>query len=160
MITEKTRKMFFEAMRDHTTPLKSRFGPRLLTGRELVIVGLLVSGHSYAEAGKHMQVMPERIKQIADSVMRSILYTKSQEEVQKTLRAADESPIDNGSPIGALQLTVRSENCLKAENVYTIGELLEKTEWDLLKIPNFGRKSLKEIKTVLGGRGLSLRNPV
>jgi len=55
-----------------------------------------------------------------------------------------------------LELTVRAANCLKAENIYYIGDLVQRTENDLLKTPNLGKKSLTEIKTVLSQRGLSL----
>ena len=55
-----------------------------------------------------------------------------------------------------LELTVRSANCLKAENIYYIGDLIQRTEVELLKTPNLGRKSLTEIKEVLASRGLSL----
>jgi DNA-directed RNA polymerase subunit alpha len=55
-----------------------------------------------------------------------------------------------------LELTVRSENCLKAENIHLIGDLVHKTEQELLKTPNLGKKSLTEIKDVLAARGLSL----
>ena len=55
-----------------------------------------------------------------------------------------------------LDLTVRSANCLKAENIYYIGDLIQKTETELLKTPNLGRKSLNEIKEVLASRGLVL----
>ena len=59
-------------------------------------------------------------------------------------------------PIDDLELTVRSANCLKAESIYYIGDLVQKTEVELLKTPNLGKKSLTEIKDVLGQRGLSL----
>ena len=59
-------------------------------------------------------------------------------------------------PVDDLELTVRSANCLKAENIYYIGDLVQRTETDLLKTPNLGRKSLNEIKDVLASRGLSL----
>ena len=59
-------------------------------------------------------------------------------------------------PIDDLELTVRSANCLKAESIYYIGDLIEKTEVGLLKTPNLGKKSLTEIKEVLAQRGLSL----
>ncbi len=59
-------------------------------------------------------------------------------------------------PVDDLELTVRSANCLKAENIYYIGDLIQRTEVELLKTPNLGKKSLTEIKDVLAGRGLSL----
>ncbi|MGH8678119.1 MAG: DNA-directed RNA polymerase subunit alpha [Burkholderiales bacterium] len=59
-------------------------------------------------------------------------------------------------PVDDLELTVRSANCLKAENIYYIGDLIQRTETELLKTPNLGRKSLNEIKEVLAARGLTL----
>ncbi len=59
-------------------------------------------------------------------------------------------------PVDDLELTVRSANCLKAENIYYIGDPIQRTEVELLKTPNLGKKSLTEIKDVLASRGLSL----
>ena len=59
-------------------------------------------------------------------------------------------------PVDDLELTVRSANCLKAENIHYIGDLIQRTEVELLKTPNLGKKSLTEIKDVLASRGLSL----
>ena len=59
-------------------------------------------------------------------------------------------------PVDELELTVRSANCLKAENIYYIGDLIQRTETELLKTPTLGRKSLNEIKEVLASRGLTL----
>jgi len=59
-------------------------------------------------------------------------------------------------PVDDLELTVRSANCLKAENIYYIGDLIQRSENELLKTPNLGRKSLNEIKEVLASRGLML----
>jgi DNA-directed RNA polymerase subunit alpha len=59
-------------------------------------------------------------------------------------------------PVDDLELTVRSANCLKAENIYYIGDLIQRTENELLKAPNLGRKSLNEIKDVLASKSLSL----
>ncbi len=59
-------------------------------------------------------------------------------------------------PVDDLELTVRSANCLKAENIYYIGDLIQRSENELLKTPNLGRKSLNEIKEVLAARGLTL----
>jgi len=59
-------------------------------------------------------------------------------------------------PVDDLELTVRSANCLKAENIYYIGDLIQRNESELLKAPNLGRKSLNEIKDVLASKGLTL----
>lgn len=59
-------------------------------------------------------------------------------------------------PVDDLELTVRSANCLKAENICFIGDLVQKTENELLKTPNLGKKSLTEIKDVLASRSLYL----
>ena len=81
-------------------------------------------------------------------------FTRRESEGSK----ADKSGIDPEllRPIDDLELTVRSANCLKAESIYYIGDLVQKTEVELLKTPNLGKKSLTEIKDVLGQRGLSL----
>ena len=79
--------------------------------------------------------------------------------------AAFDAPVQRSSqqfdpillrPADELELTVRSANCLKAENIYYIGDLIQRTENELLKTPNLGRKSLNEIKEVLASRGLTL----
>jgi DNA-directed RNA polymerase subunit alpha len=79
--------------------------------------------------------------------------------------AAFEAPAPRGGaqfdpillrPVDELELTVRSANCLKAENIYYIGDLIQRSENELLKTPNLGRKSLNEIKEVLASRGLTL----
>ncbi|QJC57856.1 DNA-directed RNA polymerase subunit alpha [Polaromonas vacuolata] len=79
--------------------------------------------------------------------------------------AAFDAPVQRNSqqfdpillrPVDELELTVRSANCLKAENIYYIGDLIQRTENELLKTPNLGRKSLNEIKEVLASRGLTL----
>ena len=78
-------------------------------------------------------------------------------EAQTTAQEADDEvdPILL-RPVDDLELTVRSANCLKAENIYYIGDLVQRTEVELLKTPNLGKKSLTEIKDVLASRGLSL----
>lgn len=63
-------------------------------------------------------------------------------------------------PVDDLDLTVRSANCLKAENIYYIGDLVQRLEVDLLKTPNLGKKSLSEIKEILEARGLALGTPI
>ena len=58
--------------------------------------------------------------------------------------------------VDELELSVRSANCLKNDNIVYIGDLIQKTEAEMLRTPNFGRKSLNEIKEVLAGMGLHL----
>ncbi len=76
----------------------------------------------------------------------------------------EQEPADAGAeidpillrPVDDLELTVRSANCLKAENIYYVGDLIQRTEVELLKTPNLGKKSLTEIKDVLASHSLSL----
>ena len=74
---------------------------------------------------------------------------------EKMLRDDSVNPIFH-RPVDDLELTVRSANCLKAENIFFIGDLVQRTEADLLKTPNLGKKSLTEIKNVLAAHGLAL----
>jgi DNA-directed RNA polymerase subunit alpha len=80
---------------------------------------------------------------------------QGKEEVRTETREADIDPILL-RPVDDLELTVRSANCLKAESIYFIGDLIQRTEVELLKTPNLGKKSLTEIKDVLASYSLSL----
>ena len=80
---------------------------------------------------------------------------KGDEQAREEAGAAQIDPILL-RPVDDLELTVRSANCLKAENIYYIGDLIQRTEVELLKTPNLGKKSLTEIKDVLASQGLSL----
>jgi DNA-directed RNA polymerase subunit alpha len=80
---------------------------------------------------------------------------KSKEEAEPAEQEPEIDPILL-RPVDDLELTVRSANCLKAEQIYYIGDLIQRTEVELLKTPNLGKKSLTEIKDVLASRGLSL----
>lgn len=63
-----------------------------------------------------------------------------------------------GMPIEELRFSVRSYNCLKRQEIHTVGELAECTESDLLDIRNFGQKSINEVKIKLAGLGLTLKD--
>lgn len=80
---------------------------------------------------------------------------QGKEEVKPETKEAEIDPILL-RPVDDLELTVRSANCLKAESIYYIGDLIQRTEVELLKTPNLGKKSLTEIKDVLATHGLSL----
>ena len=80
---------------------------------------------------------------------------KGKQVIESAKEQSDVDPILL-RPVDDLELTVRSANCLKAESIYFIGDLIQRTEVELLKTPNLGKKSLTEIKDVLASRGLSL----
>lgn len=111
-------------------------------------------------------IMPEealresvRILQDQLSIFGSIKTEVADKEVAEEENAGNNPPpLDPVlmRPVDDLELTVRSANCLKAENIYYIGDLIQRTENELLKTPNLGRKSLNEIKEVLAAHGLTL----
>ncbi len=80
---------------------------------------------------------------------------RGEEKPQETQKEVGIDPILL-RPVDELELTVRSANCLKAENIYYIGDLIQRSEMELLKTPNLGKKSLTEIKDILASKGLSL----
>ena len=80
---------------------------------------------------------------------------KGEKQTEPARHRAEVDPILLHS-VDDLELTVRSANCLKAENIFYIGDLIQKTEVELLKTPNLGKKSLTEIKDILTSKGLSL----
>ncbi|MDE2003435.1 MAG: DNA-directed RNA polymerase subunit alpha, partial [Betaproteobacteria bacterium] len=103
----------------------------------------------------------EAIRTSARILVEQLSVFASLEGAEKALEAAGAASSQQFDPIllrpvDDLELTVRSANCLKAENIYYIGDLIQRSETELLKTPNLGRKSLNEIKEVLASRGLSL----
>jgi DNA-directed RNA polymerase subunit alpha len=105
-------------------------------------------------------ISPEdAIRQSARILVDQLSVFASLEGTEATAEAPSRSPQVDPillRPVDDLELTVRSANCLKAENIYYIGDLIQRTENELLKTPNLGRKSLNEIKEVLASRGLTL----
>ncbi|MBN8280360.1 MAG: DNA-directed RNA polymerase subunit alpha [Gammaproteobacteria bacterium] len=100
-----------------------------------------------------------------DAIRRAGTILKDQLDVFLELRGQDEATATTAEaqiepillrPVDELELTVRSANCLKAENINYIGDLVQRTEVELLRTPNLGKKSLTEIKEVLESHGLSL----
>jgi DNA-directed RNA polymerase subunit alpha len=96
-----------------------------------------------------------RAATILQEQLSSFVELKSQEEQEQEEEKVEFDPILL-RPIDDLELTVRSANCLKAEHIHFIGDLIQRTEVELLKTPNLGKKSLTEIKDVLASHGLSL----
>lgn len=107
-------------------------------------------------------VDPEAAIKLAASILHDQLsvfvdFEKVKEQVQEEVHV-EEQPFDPVllRPVDDLELTVRSANCLKAENIFYIGDLIQRTEVELLRTPNLGKKSLTEIKDILALKGLSL----
>jgi DNA-directed RNA polymerase subunit alpha len=89
------------------------------------------------------------------------IFINFEEEIETGVSSSDDRKpeIHNENlnrSVEELELSVRSYNCLKNANIQTIGELVQKTESEMLKTKNFGRKSLNEIKEILSSMGLSL----
>lgn len=103
---------------------------------------------------------PEEAVRFAAGLLRDQLSVfvdlEGGEEAEDQERTAPEVDPVLLRPIDDLELTVRSANCLKAENIHCVGDLVQKTEVELLKTPNLGKKSLNEIKEVLAQHGLAL----
>jgi len=101
----------------------------------------------------------EAIRQSARVLVEQLSVFASLEGTEATSEALAHVPSVDPillRPVDDLELTVRSANCLKAENINYIGDLIQRSENELLKTPNLGRKSLNEIKEVLASRGLTL----
>ncbi len=107
-------------------------------------------------------VDPESVIKLAATILHDQLSVFVDfEEVNKPEEEVAEEQVETFDPallrpVDDLELTVRSANCLKAENIFYIGDLIQRTEVELLKTPNLGKKSLTEIKDVLALKGLSL----
>jgi DNA-directed RNA polymerase subunit alpha len=107
-------------------------------------------------------VDPEEVVKNAASILHDQLSVFV--DFEKVAEIRDEESIDEEDsfdpillrPVDDLELTVRSANCLKAENIFYIGDLIQRTEVELLRTPNLGKKSLTEIKDILAIKGLSL----
>ena len=101
----------------------------------------------------------EALKRGSDLLKDCISNIVNKDEIDEQALQPSAPPLPDPilmQPVDDLELTVRSANCLKAENIIYIGDLVQRTEVELLKTPNLGKKSLTEIKDVLAQRGLSL----
>ena len=104
-------------------------------------------------------IEPAEAVRVAARILRDqlgVFVDLEAEEAETTETQAKELNPILFRPIDDLELTVRSANCLKAENVYYIGDLVQRSETELMKTPNLGKKSLNEIKDALASHELSL----
>ncbi|MCF6318211.1 MAG: DNA-directed RNA polymerase subunit alpha [Proteobacteria bacterium] len=118
------------------------------TNLDKLILSIDTDGSITAEQAVQMaaRILIEQMAVFVDFEMSAPLEEESEEEKLNPILL---------KPIDELELTVRSANCLKAENIQYIGDLIQRTEVDLLKTPNLGKKSLNEIKAVLAEMGLN-----
>jgi len=118
------------------------------TNLDKLILSIDTNGSISVEEAVKMaaRILVEQMAVFVDFEMSSPLEEESEEEKLNPILL---------KPIDELELTVRSANCLKAENIQYIGDLIQRTEVDLLKTPNLGKKSLNEIKAVLAEMGLN-----
>jgi DNA-directed RNA polymerase subunit alpha len=103
----------------------------------------------------------DAVSEAAKTIHRHLAIFMSAEDVAEPLTESEGQPTQSGNEnldksVEELELSVRSYNCLKNANIRTIRELVQKTEGEMLKTKNFGRKSLNEIKEILASMGLSL----
>lgn len=104
-------------------------------------------------------IEPEEAISTAAQILQNqlaVFFNLTLEEIVEEVPKEPEIEPELLKPVDDLELTVRSANCLKAERVYYIGDLVQKTETELLKTPNLGKKSLTEIKDILASRGYTL----
>tara|TARA_R100000988_G_scaffold32069_1_gene16299 strand:+ start:359 stop:1204 length:846 start_codon:yes stop_codon:yes gene_type:complete len=110
----------------------------------------------------YIQSIEQHLKQKRDecSYFRGMYESLKENQKPKTKKSA-EKPLENPMlqrPVEDLELTMRSQNCLKAEDIYIIGDLIKRSEVELLCTPNLGKKSLTEIKDALAERNLKLKD--
>lgn len=112
-----------------------------------------------AALGQAETQLAEAVKQlqtIVESFVPGVSVAKLAEKPWTALKVTKKAYELLRQPIDALDLTVRSANCLKGENIWYIGQLVQRTETELLYMPNLGRKNLNEIREELASRGLRL----
>ena len=115
-----------------------------------------VGVHVTAQLTRRIALRPDQPLQRLEWRQLAVFVDLEGEKQSEPVERRDEVDPILLRPVDDLELTVRSANCLKAENIYYIGDLVQRTEVELLKTPNLGKKSLTEIKDVLASRGLSL----
>jgi DNA-directed RNA polymerase subunit alpha len=95
---------------------------------------------------------------LQDQLKPFINFEEPTEDERKKLQSSNELEFNKNllKKVDELELSVRSANCLKNDNIFYIGDLVQKTEGEMLRTPNFGRKSLDEIKEVLSSMSLSM----
>ena len=127
--------------------------------KRLILAGLVIVNEQKID--KVGTLVPEDAVALAARILQDQLSIfVNFEEPSKEVREESAQELEFNAAllkkVDELELSVRSANCLKNDNIVYIGDLIQKTEAEMLRTPNFGRKSLNEIKEVLAGMGLHL----
>jgi DNA-directed RNA polymerase subunit alpha len=140
--------------------LEGNWAPAVLCNAVMLVISILISMVSVIFEPELGVVSPEDVVALAARILQDQLKPfinfdepESEVEVEK-----EELPFNKNllKKVEELELSVRSANCLKNDNIVYIGDLVQKTEAEMLRTPNFGRKSLNEIKEVLAKMGIHL----
>jgi DNA-directed RNA polymerase alpha subunit len=109
---------------------------------------------AYERTNAHLERAYERLREINNN--KKIKAILNAMEIEKNAIAYDKRKEEEKNHIDVLELPVRAHNCLCAESIYTVSDLVTKTEYELRKIPNMGKVSIKEIKEALARHNLRL----
>jgi DNA-directed RNA polymerase subunit alpha len=137
-----------------------RHGPAVVVVEDLCggppVVGRIAVGAPLA----HPDAVAVAARILQDQLQLFINFDEPRQRVVEDVQ--DDLPFNRNllRKVDELELSVRSANCLKNDNIVYIGDLVQKSEQEMLRTPNFGRKSLNEIKEVLASMGLSLGMPI
>ena len=142
---------------DRKTKIIERYLPARLAHAEEEILSAIVRKAAHIEANQLTDDAVLKNSQCVLSLAHALQIIKSFEYRQSSEATPKENPLLQ-QPVGYLCLTVRSQRCLRAEDIDTIGDLIKRSEVELLKTPNLGKKSLTEIKDALAAHDIKLIN--
>ena len=138
----------FGVSRERVSQVRNKGIRQLKYHKRLQTINIMLEELSWSKKDPEIQSLRKRVMSCEEEISRL------KDEVFSL--TAITQPEENTKPVDFLDLTVRTSNCLKAENINTIGDLLKMRDVDLISIPNLGRKGVNEIRDVLASRGLYL----
>lgn len=142
---------------DRKTKIIERYLPARLAHAEEEILSAIICKAAHIEANQLTDDAVHKNSQCVLNLAHALQIIKSFEHRQSSEATSKENPLLQ-RPVGDLCLTMRARHCLKADDIETIGDLIKFKGYELLKIPNLGKKSLTEIKDALAERNLKLKD--
>jgi len=141
---------------DRKTKIIERYLPARLAHAEEEILSAIIRKAAHIETNQLTDDAVHKNSQCVLNLAHALQIIKSFEHRQSSEATPKENPLLQ-RPVNDLELTMRSQHCLRAEEIETIGDLIKLSELDLLYIPNLGKKYLTEIKDALARRNLQLK---